>query len=156
MADHARGSRNMGEVLIGAVVLAAAAAFAMFALTGANASGAPRGGYDIHARFSAVDGVTRGSDVRIAGVKVGSVTQIELDEYFDAVVTMSIDRDVRLSTDTSAKVQSDGLIGTNYIALKPGGEDTFLPDGGELTNAQGTVDLLTLITRFFTSGETNK
>ena len=151
------------ETLIGLAVLAAAGTFLWFALaTGGDASANSGTNYDVGARFNSVSGISRGSDVRLAGVKIGTVRAINLDtERFDAQVVMSIADNVELPDDTTARVQSDGLLGGAYIGLEPGGgydiiarcgADEVLFESetgcGEIRYTQGSVDLLTLFASF--------
>ena len=151
------------ESLVGLAVLAAAATFLWFALaTGGDADATARGSYEVGARFSSASGINRGTDVRLAGVKIGTVRAISLDhERFEARVVMSIAEGVELPDDTTARVQSDGLLGGAYIGLEPGGgfdviaacgdtEEIFESDSGcgEIIYAQGSIDLMTLFASF--------
>ena len=143
MARH-----NPAELLTGAVVLAAAGLVAVFALANTGKSfGA--GGYDLHAKFDHVDGLSIGTDVRVAGVKVGSIQAITLDpKTYLADVTFSVQKDLQLSTDTSATVSTDGLLGGKYLALATGGEDKMLQPGGQVTITQGSINLESLIGKY--------
>jgi phospholipid/cholesterol/gamma-HCH transport system substrate-binding protein len=151
------------ETLIGAVVLVVAGVFLWFAMArGGEASSSPSGSVEIGARFNSVSGVSAGTDVRMAGVKVGTVRKIGLDvERAEALVTMAISRDlVPLEDGTSARIQAEGLLGGNYINLEPAagfgtiepcpeGEKLFGETGcGEILYTQGSVDLLTLFASF--------
>jgi phospholipid/cholesterol/gamma-HCH transport system substrate-binding protein len=140
-------THNLVETLIGAVVLVGAGAFLTFAYTNTDARRVH--GYEITARFNRVDGLTNGSDVRLSGIKVGTVTGQDLDrKTYQAVVRMSIDPSVKLPEDTFAKITSSGLLGNNYLALDPGGSDEYLKPGDQITQTQGSVDLLGLISKF--------
>jgi phospholipid/cholesterol/gamma-HCH transport system substrate-binding protein len=133
------------EAAIGALVILVAAAFFAFAYA---TSGERRvtGGYTLVAEFDNVAGVNTGTDVRLAGIKVGTVILQSLDQQnYQARLTMAIDPAVKLSDDSTAKVTSEGLLGSNFIALEPGGSETMLADGSEITNTQGAVDIWTLI-----------
>jgi phospholipid/cholesterol/gamma-HCH transport system substrate-binding protein len=133
------------ETAIGALVILIAAGFFAFAYTTSGKS-STTGGYRLTAEFDNVAGVNTGTDVRLAGIKIGTVVSQSLnpDNYL-AVVTMAIDPKVKLTDDTTAKVTSEGLLGSNFIALDPGGSETILADGGQITNTQGAVDIWTLI-----------
>ena len=138
--------RNIVETLIGAAVLAIAAGFFGYAYSRADV-GAPDG-YPVHASFSAVGTLAVGADVRISGIAVGSVTDLDLDpETFMARVTMSVRDDVRLTTDTTAAVNMESLLGGSYVALEPGGEIETIPPGGEILFVQAAPDLVGLMTR---------
>jgi len=132
--------RNVIETVLGAVVLIVACFFLVFAYNSANLR--PVAGYTLTARFNAVDGLAEGSDVRVGGIKVGSVVSesIDLTEY-RAVITMSIKPDVRLPEDTVAAVASEGLLGGKYIRLEPGASETRLSDGGEIRRTKDIVSL---------------
>jgi phospholipid/cholesterol/gamma-HCH transport system substrate-binding protein len=90
--------------------------------------------------------VNVGTDVRLAGIKVGSVVAEELNpETFQARVTMTIDPKLKLTDDTTAKISSEGLLGEPFIALEPGGSETMIEDGGEIQFTQGAVDIWKLV-----------
>jgi phospholipid/cholesterol/gamma-HCH transport system substrate-binding protein len=136
---------NLAEALIGLVVVAAAAGFVAFAWARTGA-GQGEDGLILKARFPNIAGVTLGTDVRIAGVKVGRVAALELDPAsYQAVLQLSVDRGVKLPIDSSAAVTSEGLLGGNYIALTPGADGEMLKDGGEIIETSGAPDLMGLI-----------
>ena len=100
----------------------------------------------MYARFDKVDGLERGSDVRISGIKVGTVLDQTLDpETYRAEVRFSLREDLQLPADTSAAVVSNGLLGGKYLALVPGGDIEMLQPGGEVTLTQSAVNLEDLI-----------
>jgi phospholipid/cholesterol/gamma-HCH transport system substrate-binding protein len=136
---------NLVETLIGAVVLVVAGAFLVFAYSNVGL-GAGTGGYDLKARFERVDGLVTGADVRMSGIKIGSVTSQVLDpKTYSAIVNFSVAGDVRLPEDSAAKITSDGLLGGAYLSLEPGGSDRMLAPGGEIRLTQGSVNLIDLI-----------
>src|ERR671919_3160679 len=137
-------ARNLLETLLGAIVLIVAIGFLVFAY---NTSQVGReSGYELVARFDKVDGLERGSDVRISGIKVGTVIDQSLDpETYRAEVRFSLREDVRLPADTSAAVVSNGLLGGKYLALVPGGDIEMLEAGDEVTLTQSAVNLEDLI-----------
>jgi phospholipid/cholesterol/gamma-HCH transport system substrate-binding protein len=145
---------NTVETLIGAIVVAVAAAFLFFAYT-TTGSGSVSG-YEILARFSSADGISSGTDVRLHGIKIGTVSDITLDpKTYMAIAHFSIKKDVQIPDDSAAKITSSGLLGSSYVAIQPGGSDKNIKQGGELTNTQGSVDLLGLIGRAVMSGGSN-
>jgi phospholipid/cholesterol/gamma-HCH transport system substrate-binding protein len=147
--------RNLVETLIGAVVLTVAAVFLVFAY-GAVGFGAGNG-YTLVGKFDRVDGLNQGSDVRMSGIKIGTVTRQEIDpETYLAVVTFSIRPDIRVPRDSSAQITSDGLLGDRYVSLQPGGADEMLEPGQEITHTQGSVDLISLVGRFIFSQTGNQ
>ncbi len=142
------------ETAIGALVIVIAAAFFGFAYM-TSGSATTTGGYRLIAEFDNVAGIHTGTDIRMAGIKVGTVVNQTLNpENYQAVITMSVDKSIKLTDDTSAKVTSEGLLGSNFIALEPGGSDKILADGGQIVNTQGAVDIWTLIqTAMFEGGK---
>jgi phospholipid/cholesterol/gamma-HCH transport system substrate-binding protein len=135
------------ETIVGAAVLAAAGLFLIYALSSTGSrSFATANGYQLSAEFDSVEGIAVGTDVRLAGIKIGSVTGQSLNkESFQARLDFVIDKTVVLSDDTTAKVTSEGLLGGRYLALEPGGSDTKLADGGVINFTQGSVDMWSLI-----------
>ena len=138
---------NLIETLMGALVLVIAGAFLAFVYDSTRMR--TSGGYEIVARFDRVDGLARGADVKISGIKVGTVVDQRLDpERFLAVVRMSIDPAVKLPVYTVAQVASEGLLGGSFLALVPGGDDKVIPNGGEIRFTQSPVNLVQLLGKF--------
>ena len=141
-------SENRAEILAGAAVLAAAIGFLVYA-TGGQGLSAQAGTYPLKASFRSVDGITPGSDVRLAGVKVGTITSLTLNpETFFADATVAIDTKIQLPTDTAILISSEGLLGGNYVEIQPGGSLDVLAPGEEIENTQGSVSLVTLLLKF--------
>jgi phospholipid/cholesterol/gamma-HCH transport system substrate-binding protein len=135
---------NMIETVMGAVVLVVAALFLFFAYSTSQVRAVQ--GYEVTAQFDSVTGIRDGSDVRIAGVKVGSVTSETLDpKTFLANVRMSIDPAYKLPDDTVAEILSAGLLGDKFMALAPGGSEQTIPPGGRIKFTQSPVSLENLI-----------
>jgi phospholipid/cholesterol/gamma-HCH transport system substrate-binding protein len=142
--------RNVAEILAGALVLAVAAVFLFYAVT--HSGRTLTQGYALTARFDRIDGLAQGADVRVSGVKVGSVVEQRIDpETYLAVVTMRIDPAIRLPADTSAEITSESLLGGRYVALVPGGSERMLADGGTIEATQSAVSLEALLGRFIFS-----
>lgn len=136
--------RSVVETLIGAAVLVVAVVFPAYAYTTRNV--ATVAGYEVFARFSTVDGLKTGDDVRISGIKVGSIVDMSLDPASDqAVVRISVDPAVELPEDTVAAVASEGLLGGKCRALEPGGADELIFAGGEIKITQSSVNLESLL-----------
>ncbi|MBI1329578.1 MAG: outer membrane lipid asymmetry maintenance protein MlaD [Alphaproteobacteria bacterium] len=134
------------ETLIGAAVVAIAAGFLYFAYT--STGYANRTGYEVQAVFANVDGISSGTDVKLHGIKVGTVSALQLDpKSYQAILTVAINEGVQIPDDSSMKVTSSGILGSSYIALQPGGSDTMLKPGGKILDTQGSVDLMGLIGR---------
>jgi phospholipid/cholesterol/gamma-HCH transport system substrate-binding protein len=142
--------RSMIETVMGAVILIVAAMFLVFAYRYSNLRAVS--GYEVSARFDRIDGISPGTDVRIGGIKVGTVLDQRLDsKSFLAVVRMSIDPSIKLPADTVAEVASEGLLGGRYMALIPGGADAVIQPGGEIKFTQSPVDLVQMLGKFMFS-----
>ncbi len=144
--------RSLAEVATGAVVLVVAAIFLGYAVLHSGRGNVTAEGQVLRARFDRIDGLSNGADVRIAGVKVGTVTASRIEpQTFSAELTLRIDRSLKLPTDTSAEVASEGLLGGKYVSLVPGGSEQILADGAQITLTQGSVSLESLLGRFIFS-----
>jgi phospholipid/cholesterol/gamma-HCH transport system substrate-binding protein len=144
--------RSIVEVVAGAVVLLVAAGFLLFAVTNSGRSTVSGPALTLRAKFDRIDGLAPGADVRIAGVKVGSVTDQRIDpQSFLAVLTLRVDGNLRLPADTSAEIASEGLLGGRFVSLVPGGADRVLAEGGEITITQSAISLESLLGRFIFS-----
>lgn len=135
------------ETLIGAAVVVIAAAFFFFAYQ-TSGKGSTAGGYRLSAEFDNAEGINVGTDVRMAGVKVGTVLTMALNpENYQAAVTMMVDPKLTLTEDATAKVTAEGLLGSKFISLEQGGAEEKLADGGMISNTQGAVDIWSLISQ---------
>jgi phospholipid/cholesterol/gamma-HCH transport system substrate-binding protein len=141
-------AENRLEILAGALVLAAAAGFFIYAGKGAGMG--PQGGtYPLTASFRSVQGITPGSDIKLAGVKVGTITAITLNpQTYFADVALAIDQTVQLPVDSAILISSEGLLGGNFVELVPGGMPDNLAPGDEIEDTQGAVSLVTLLMKF--------
>lgn len=140
-------TRNVLETLLGAIVLVVAIGFLAFAYRSSQVN--QTDGYQLTARFSRVDGLERGADVRISGIKVGTVVAQSLNpQTFQAEVRFSVPDSIHLPVDTSAAVVSNGLLGSKYLALLPGGDVDMLKPGDEVTLTQSSVNVEDLIGHF--------
>ena len=144
MSDDSRA-----ELIAGTVVLAVAAGFLAFA---AGPRLMPGGGYDLIAAFPNVEGIEKGSEIRLAGVPVGRVTDITLNpQTYYAEARLRLPDTVLLPSDSAAVIQSDGLLGGAYLELQPGGSPENLAPGDEIEDVQGAVSLLSLMMKFVDS-----
>ena len=135
---------NVIETVMGAVVLLAAAVFLFFAYNTSQVRAIS--GYEISADFQRIDGIRQGGDVRVSGIKVGSVLSEKLNpDTFLATIRMSIEPSVKLPDDTVAEIVSAGLLGDKYLSLVPGGSDKVIPPGGKIKYTQSSVTLENLI-----------
>lgn len=146
--------RSVIETILGAVVLFTAAFFLVSSYSSANVSGGS--GYELVADFSGIGGLGVGDDVQISGVKVGAVSEIELDEEtYLARVTINIDGGVELPIDTAALISSESLLGGRYLSLEPGGDDLMLESGDKIEFTQAPQNLEQLLGQFIFSMQTD-
>jgi len=139
------------EVALGAAVLAAAVVFALYAvqITGTRLAAAP--GYELNASFRSAEGVRPGTEVRIGGVRVGTVSRMNLDtQTFRAGVTVVIERDLSLPDDSTIQIASEGLLGGTFVEILPGGSPFDLEPGGMFQDTQSAVSLVQLLLRAVT------
>ena len=148
-------SRNtITETLIGTAVVAIALVFAALAYYRTGAGGLS--GYEINAKLSKVDGLAVGTDVRLAGIKVGSVSGLTLDpNTYLVTVHMDIRKEVKLPVDSSILVTQAGFLGGQYLSITPGGDDQMMAAGSFFENAQGSIDVMNLVGRFATGANTS-
>jgi phospholipid/cholesterol/gamma-HCH transport system substrate-binding protein len=136
------------EVIVGGAVLAVAVGFFLYAtqLTGNG----PAGGMDSYtASFRSVEGVTIGTDVRLGGVKVGTVTELALNpQTFRAETKLAVSSAIILPDDTAVQISSEGLLGGSFVELLPGGSLDNLEPGTEIEDTQSAVSLITLLLKF--------
>ena len=136
------------EVLAGAVVLAVGLGFAAYAARD-TAMSSSAGTYPLTASFRSVDGISVGTEVRLAGVNIGEITALKLNpDTFFADAVIEIDQSVLLPDDTAILISSEGLLGGNYVELLPGGSLTTLEPGMEIEDTQGSVSLVSLLMKF--------
>ena len=141
-------AENTGEVLVGGAVLAAAIGFVIYAAQ-ATGFGASSGGYPLTASFRSVEGVSVGTDVRLAGVKVGTVTEMKLNsETYRADTTFSVIQGIEIPDDSAVVVSSEGLLGGNFVEIFPGGSPFFYAAGDEVLDTQGAVSLIDLLLKY--------
>ncbi|MDP5220292.1 outer membrane lipid asymmetry maintenance protein MlaD [Ruegeria sp. 2205SS24-7] len=136
------------EIVVGGAVLAAAIAFGVYATqtTGLSNSSA---GYELGASFRSLEGVTVGTDVRLAGVKIGTVTGVELNpESYRADTTFSVANSIQVPDDSAAVISSEGLLGGNFVEIMPGGSPFYFEAGDQIEDTQGAVSLISLLVKF--------
>lgn len=140
------------ETLVGVAVIAAAALFLVYAYQ-QTGRGDRLGAYTLNASFGRIDGVAVGSDVNIAGVKVGSVIDDELDpKTYEARLVLSIAGGVGVPEDSIAKISSNGILGGASVSIEPGASDVMLKAGETIVATQGSIDFISLAVDAFTSG----
>ena len=145
-------SENKAEVALGAVVLAIAIGFVVYL---SQSTGLTMGGesYQIRAGFRTAEGISVGTDVRLAGVKIGAVQDLSLNsETYRAEAVLAIQNDVLIPDDSALTITSEGLLGGHFVEVMPGASFDYLADGGEIIDTQGSVSLVTLLMKFVSGG----
>ena len=146
-------SDHTTEALVGGAVLAVAAGFLFYAgqVTG---MGGGQSEYELTASFRSADGVTVGTDVRLAGVKVGRVIDIGLNpETYRATTVFTVRDGIAVPDDSAVAISSEGLLGGNYVEILPGGSPFYFAPGDEIEFTQGSVSLVNLLMKFVSGGE---
>lgn len=141
-------SENTTEVIVGAGVLAAAIGFVIYAGQLADFS-ADASTYPLEASFRSLEGVSVGTDVRLAGVRVGSVAAVDLNsETYRADTTVSLRQGIEIPDDSAIVISSEGLLGGNFVEIVPGGSPFYFEPGDTISDTQGAVSLISLLLKF--------
>ncbi|MEH6359927.1 MAG: outer membrane lipid asymmetry maintenance protein MlaD [Amylibacter sp.] len=144
---------NPIETAIGALVVAAAIGFLYYA-SGVVGIAGPTDTYNVNASFRSAEGIALGTDVRMAGVKIGTVTGMELSgTTFRAEVTVAIKNTIEIPDDSAIAVTSEGLLGGNFIEIIPGASEFPVENGGEIEDTQGSVSFINLLMKFVSGNE---
>jgi phospholipid/cholesterol/gamma-HCH transport system substrate-binding protein len=154
MSTRVMQQNNVAETLIGAAVVAVAVAFLVFAYyrTGSGSLS----GYEINAKLPKADGLSVGTDVRLAGIKIGTVSDLTLDpKTYLVTVHMNVRNDIKLPVDSSVLVTQAGFLGGQYLSITPGGDDKMMMAGAFFESAQGSIDVMNLVGRFATGANTS-
>ena len=141
-------TQNKTEVLVGGAVLAVAIGFLAFAaqVTGLS-SGA--GSYPLTASFRSLEGVNVGTDVRLAGVKIGSVQSVTLNKQtYRADTVISVNEGIEIPDDSAITIASEGLLGGNFVEIVPGGSPFMFDPSSEIEDTQSAVSLVSLLLKF--------
>jgi len=143
-------SENTTETLIGGIVVAVAAGFLYFIGLSTGVS-KPSGSYELVASFRSAEGISVGTDVRMAGVKIGTVTGLDLNPLnYRADARFSVLEGLELSSDTQVLISSEGLLGGNFVV--PGGAPENLAHGDEIEDTQGSISIVNLLLKFASGG----
>lgn len=141
--------RSMIETILGALVLFVAIVFLSFSYSTANVGSV--NGYEISANFTGIGGLGIGDEVQISGVKIGSVTGVDLADNYLAKVYMSIDDAIELPLDTAAFISSESLLGGRFLQLEPGADEEMMEDGDVVQYTQAPQNLEQLLGKFIFS-----
>lgn len=141
-------AENTTEVVVGAGVLAAAIGFVIYAGQVSGYSGSSTT-YPLEASFRSIEGVSVGTDVRLAGVKIGSVSDVVLNpETYRADTTVALAQGIEIPDDSAIVISSEGLLGGNFVEIVPGGSPFFYGAGDRIEDTQGSISLVSLLLRF--------
>lgn len=140
------------EFFVGCFVLVGLAAVLYLAVQVGGARFFGSDSYTLNARFSSASGVNPGSRIEIAGVRVGTVKDVVLDDNFYAIVTLELPNSLELDEETIASIKTAGLIGDRYISLSPGGFGEILQPGDTIVDTEAALDIEGLISRFALGG----
>lgn len=151
-------SRETKEVVVGALMIVLLVAAIFLSIGGGNfkarASGTNE--YSLTATFNRVDGLVVGDAVQLGGIRVGSVVGERLDNHYRAVLTLRLRKGIELPADSSAAIHTDGLFGAKHIVLEPGGDETILKDGSEITYTQDAVIVSELLELIISQGKAKR
>jgi phospholipid/cholesterol/gamma-HCH transport system substrate-binding protein len=136
------------DLIVGLFVALGLATIAYLSIRVGGVSYAGRGGLELHATFDQIGGLKPRAPVAVAGVTVGQVRDITLDERLRARVTLEVEKNLELPTDSSAAIQTQGLLGDQYVALEPGGEEALLENGDEIEFTESAMSVERLIGKF--------
>ena len=147
--------QNILETIIGFIVIVVALVFFVFAYNSAYKT--KDNMYNLFARFESVEGVSKGSDIMLAGIKIGKVKSLTLDPDYFALMEMDIENSIQLSTDSQVAVVSSGFLGSKYVSVTPGGDTANLKHGDRIKFTQSSINIETLVGKFIYSfGNNNK
>jgi len=142
------------EMIVGVFLLAGFISFAWLAVKMGDINPFANETYPVTARFTSISGLKAGSTIELAGVIVGKVSSIELDTGdYEAVVHLSIDKQVELQDDSIASIRTAGIIGDKYIKLSPGGSDIILEAGDEIEETEPAISLEELVSKYIFDSE---
>jgi phospholipid/cholesterol/gamma-HCH transport system substrate-binding protein len=135
-------------MIVGLFVAVGLAAIAYLSIQVGGVGYPGRGGLVLHATFDQIGGLKQRAPVAVAGVTVGQVREIGLDDSLRARVTLEVDQGLSLPVDSSAAIHTSGLLGDQYVALEPGGEDDLLKNGDEIEFTEPALSVERLIGKF--------
>ena len=141
-------------MIVGVFLLAGFASFAWIAVKMGDLDLFKEESYDVTASFTSISGLKEGAALELAGVVVGKVTKIELnEEEYEATVFMDVVKTVQLSDDSIASIRTSGIIGDKFIKLTPGGSDIFLESGDMIEETEASISIEELVSKYIFEGE---
>ncbi len=135
------------ELLVGTFLALGSISLAYLSIRIARKEFFTSGGYEVRASFTSCTGLRTGAPIMIAGVEIGRVKKIALQDY-EASISMVIERGIVLQKDVIASIKTKGLIGEKYIEITPGGADEKIPSGGLIRSTEPAMDIESLISKF--------
>ncbi len=144
------------EITAGGLAFVALVLLLGFVYGGRDLTNVARDDYIVVATFNRIDGLLVGAPVRLGGIQVGTVDGQSLDVHYRAVTTLRISSDVKLPTDTSVAIHTDGLFGSKYVVLEPGGDEELLGTGDEITFTQDAMIVAELLELIIAQGRANR
>jgi len=146
--------RTSLEMIVGVFLLAGFASFAYLSIKMGDLDPFKKESYNVSANFTSISGLKEGATLELAGVVVGKVTKIELNEEdYEATVYMDIEKSVKLSDDSIASIRTSGIIGDKFIKLTPGGSDTYLESGDSIDETEASISLEELVSKYIFEGK---
>lgn len=149
----AKISREVTEILVGALALLAFALFVVFAFT-VNEHAVS--GYLLYANYRHIDGLALHADVRLAGIRIGEVSAERLAPHDEARVTITVRSGIEIPRDSAAVIASDGLLGAKFLKIDPGGDPEMLKPGSSFDYVQDSVDFERLLQRVVADAEAKR
>jgi len=147
--------RSSLELSVGLFMVVGLLAISYLALRLGDVALFKQDAYALQARFVSSSGLNEGALVEVGGVRVGTVSKIEIDfDSYESIVSMALDPRIRLQEDAIASIRTSGIIGDKFVKISPGGSDTFLESGGEIYETESSINLEELISKYiFESGD---
>ena len=146
--------RTSLEMIVGVFLLAGFASFSYLAIKMGDLDPFKKESYNVSASFTSISGLKEGATLEVAGVIVGKVTKIDLnEEEYEATVYMDIEKTVQLSDDSIASIRTSGIIGDKFIKLTPGGSDIFLENGDMIEETEASISIEELVSKYIFEGE---
>lgn len=148
---------ELKNFIIGLCVLGASLLITLIIKLDRNTwKGAEDSDYSVYATFNHTDGLSVGDKVRLAGIDVGYVEEVQLDDDFRATLELKIRKEIAIPDDSSAAIVSSGIMGNKYIEIEPGGSEDFIADKGEFSYTQDAIILEELIDRVISLGKAKR
>lgn len=148
--------REIREILVGGLAVLGLVGGLGLSYGGGKPGSGHSGDYPLKAIFNRVDGLLEGDDVHLGGIKVGVVEKLSLDKNFRAIATLRLKGDVKLPRDTSAAVHTDGLFGSKFVVLEPGGDEAMFKPGAMIDFTQDAVIVGELLDLIIAEGRANR